>query len=275
MRVLFQRVTFVSLLAIFFSLTSFSWAAPPPISFDTKYTHLLDKIKKVPITGPGNFDIYQFSGTPNYTDVAVPTHNDLGTLLGLENLNNWPSTTIDTYYNNHSFTSADKINLPRQVISGNFDGNMTKDLVIINYDSFVVCYDYTGDACSGGYSNLYQESWGPSEFKSHLIPWAGAVADFDGDGKDDLAIIGYAVDNGTGGYLYVYKNNGTGGPTPFTGTYNAPTNANPNTSEFPFHSPRRISMETISSTSSPPNTHCKCLRHHHRRLFVGIFNTGP
>src|SRR5262249_25651546 len=149
---------------IFFSFTSLSWGAPPPISFDTKYTNLLDKAKKVPITGPGNFDVYQFSGTPNFTDVAVPTHNDLGTVLGLENLNNWPSTTIDTYYNNHFFTSADKINFPHQVIAGNFDGNATKDLVIINYDSFVICYDYTGDAC-GSYSNLYQESWGPVEFK--------------------------------------------------------------------------------------------------------------
>ncbi|MCE9624510.1 MAG: VCBS repeat-containing protein [Deltaproteobacteria bacterium] len=172
--------------------------AAPGITFDGP------KITDGKISRPGQFSVYQFMGTDK-VDAAVPT---IRRLWGLDNKNNWPSATPNTYFDPHAMTDGD---LNHHALAGQFngDGAGAKDIVTADYLNLHFFYDYTGAAASGESGDLNALI----DDKTRLTIWGIAVADFNGDGKDDVAVIGYDAKTWQG-YLAVYAGTNAGGANP-------------------------------------------------------------
>ncbi|MFO1463645.1 MAG: VCBS repeat-containing protein [bacterium] len=195
--------TFIRLSILVLALTQavYSYAAPA-ITFDGP------KITDGKIDRPGQFAVYQFIGTDK-VDAAVPA---VRLLWGLDNKNNWASTTPNTYFDPHPVTDG---NLNHHAVAGQFngDGGGVKDIVTADTHYLHFFYDYTGAGTSGESGDVVAQI----DDKTRLVIWAIGVADFNGDGKDDVAVIGYDPKQWFG-YLAVYTGTNAGGATPINPT---------------------------------------------------------
>lgn len=214
----------IGALAVLAVLASFSFRAEA-VSFDPPDKTFYDVPNKYPILEPGRFDVYQFVGT-DVNDVVVPTlgKRDLtpavayfppsGVLQGLDNKNNWPDPGPNTYFNHNYDGNVDRTPHPTQAISGNFDANPLKDIVVLNWEHFIVCYNYNGkcESWSNPIPITVPASGEDKDIK--ILPWVADVADFSGDGKDDLVISGLSFAPFKG-WVTVFKSKGTGGNDPF------------------------------------------------------------
>lgn len=175
------------------SILSASAFAVQPINFDgPKITY--DR----KLMGLGDFATYNFMSSTKL-DASVPSaiHS---TLVGLDNLNQWPQLGPNVFYALNSLFDSTFILKPIQVLEGNFNGNATSDLVVLNPSSVTICKEYNGSACPGGFSPLQHFTDGKN--------WHAAVGKLK-DGKDTIAVI-TQDGSGTAGKLVVYATNATG-----------------------------------------------------------------
>lgn len=205
--------------------------AATPISFEGPKITTKDQKHSSPIFYPGNFAVYNFAGTDK-VDAAVPTvanvKKDEGTLvgdiLGAENLNQWDQAGPDVFYNTNHGVDVFRM-IPFQVVNGKFTSGDANSLAILNFspyggqDGVTVCGSYTGDTCTAPSlvpgASLHLSVMGADGKPIPLRLWAEAAGDFNGDGKDDLAVIGY-TEWPFKGYLVVLKN--VGGAAVFDGS---------------------------------------------------------
>jgi len=183
-------------------LQAYSSFAAPGITFDGP------KITDGKIIRPGQFSVYQFIGTDK-VDAAVPA---VRLLWGLDNKNNWPSTTPNTYFDPHPTSDG---NINHHAVAGQFngDGGGVKDIVTADTFNLHFFYDYTGSGVSGQSGDIQAMI----DDKTNIVIWAIDVADFNGDGKDDVAVIGYEPKQWQG-YLVIYTGTNAGGATPINTT---------------------------------------------------------
>lgn len=194
-----KRLIQTGFAALVLALTANSFAA---ISFDGP------KITDAKVDGPGDFTVYQFVGTDK-VDAAVP---QIRLVWGLDNKNNWASTTPNTYFNQNPLSDGGR---NRQTANGGFDGDAgVRDLVIADDTELTICYNYTGSACASTSAGIPVKI----DAEHNLSIWAIGVADFNGDGKDDVAVIGYEPKSWIG-YLAVFAGSGAGGSNPLGDPY--------------------------------------------------------
>ncbi|HKY64123.1 MAG TPA: VCBS repeat-containing protein [bacterium] len=171
--------------------------AAAAISFDGP------KITDSKIDGPGDFAVYQFIGNDK-VDAAVP---QLRKVWGLDNKNNWASVAPNTYFNQNAHTDG---GYNRQIVAGQFDGDAgVRDLLVADDSVLHLCYNYSGGACGAESDPIPVKI----DEERYLRIWAVGVADFNGDGKDDVAVIGYEPKSWVG-YLAVFAGSGAGGANP-------------------------------------------------------------
>lgn len=167
---------------------------------------------------PGDFSVYPFVGSA-HVDAAVP---QLRALWGMENKNNWPSATPNTYFNTIGLSNGG-YNLT--AVHGQFDGDGggVKDVVVLDTGGLRTCYNFNGSTCASE-SNDVPVAVGPD--KKVMVLWSARVADFNGDGKDDVAVIGFDYDT-FDGWVAVVAGTNTGGANPFTPDAGDPSLASP------------------------------------------------
>lgn len=181
---------------------AYSAGAIAAISFDGP------KITDSKIYGPGDFSVYQFVGSDK-VDAAVP---QMRHVWGLDNKNNWPSATPNTYFNQNGIGDGGR---NHQTANGGFDGDASvRDLLIADDSDLTICYNFTGSACASTSNDITVKI----DEEHNLLIWAVGVADFNGDGKDDVAVIGYEPKSWIG-YLAVFAGSGAGGTNPLGDPY--------------------------------------------------------
>lgn len=157
------------------------------------------------MTFPGDFSVYPFVGSP-HLDAAVP---QLRLLWGMENKNNWPSATPNTYFNTIGVENG---NVNLVAVNGQFDGDggNLQDVVVLDTGGLKVCYNFNGSACAGESGDVPVTVG----LDKPLTLWSARIADFNGDGKDDVAVIGFDF-NSFVGYVAVVAGTNGGGANPF------------------------------------------------------------
>ncbi len=204
------------LFIIVLGLSAPTWAATPWSSWvGPKITNTFQVGEKTaPIFIPGDFSAYEFLGG-DPIDASVPANGRF--VIGAKNLNKWEEAGPNTFFDTNFIHSGA---MTWQVLHGNFDGNGTDDIIVISLGlvHFKVCYDYNGQSCVGGEASvraLKDSTVSPDEPKNQLHPVFGRVADLNGDGKDDLALITWDhLEANQGDYIF-FPGTGTGGASPF------------------------------------------------------------
>ncbi len=198
---------------------AFASYADPGISFDGPKITDRGQFggKERGMTFPGDFSVYPFAGSP-HVDAAVP---QIRLLWGFENKNNWPSATPNTYFNGVGLSNG-SINLV--AVQGQFDGDGggLKDVVVLDTGGLKVCYNFNGSACAGESGDVPVTVG----LDKPLTLWSARVADFNGDGKDDVAVVGFDY-NSFDGYVAVVAGNNAGGSNPFNPDAGDPNLASP------------------------------------------------
>lgn len=167
------------------------------------------------ITLPGNPAIYQISGDDTL-DVALPMRRSLFDLQN-KGAPAWLTTGPDTFFDIDGVTAP---GLNVQALKAFVDNDANEDVVILSYDrsSIQVCYNFAGlpancDGANSANTELpifvdQQNAVGP------ISPVSAVAGDFNGDGRDDVAVA--ALDEVTKqGFLVMLYNNGAGGLAPF------------------------------------------------------------
>lgn len=197
-------------------LSSPTWAATPWTSFiGPKITNAI-KIdnQDFPIVIPGDFTSYEILGG-DPIDAAVPSN--LRGLLGAKNLNKWEEAGPNVFFDLKTDTYPA---IAWQAMHGEFNGNTTPDLIVISLTlpHFEVCYDYDGSSCVGGRDTIWatkESGMSPDEPKNLLHPIFGRVADLNGDGQDDLALITWDTNQVNQGHYIFFPGTGAGIGNPF------------------------------------------------------------
>jgi hypothetical protein len=162
-----------------------------------------------PANAPGDISIVDFDGDGK-PDIAIANTGFTNNISVFRNTN---PDSIVSFAQPINFSTEQT---PSTVTSGDLDGDGKIDIVVLNKNATGTFSVLRNNSTPGNIS------FEPKVNFNVTFPGTAFIADLDGDGKPEVAVLGSFTDS-----LYIFKNTGTPGNISFTAPVKFPTNTNP------------------------------------------------
>ncbi len=193
----FQLLTFLTVF-----ISALALRAATPVNFQGYKSTDVDTQSNPQrmVWAPQDFAIDTFDSSKykdSHPDIAVgikSIENSLGPVplitydvSGLFNKNNFSSAGPNTFFD---FNYSNKqIHPILQILASNFGAKSgMKDLLVLTDSNLFICYDFDGSSCVSGASPSVSIP-GPTKGSVQSL-WHANIADYNGDGKNDVVVLG-------------------------------------------------------------------------------------